>query len=106
MKNFKIRTAGRVSAFFLFNFAFAPAIPAAVSPALDPAWSAPDVGVSLLRVLGALALVIGLFLAGVWLFRNGQRLAIPRGRAPQRFTSSATGRSDFCSRRRRRESVF
>ncbi len=83
MKNFKIRTVGLVSLFFLLNAAFAPATPAAASPALDPAWSAPDVSVSLLRVLGALALVIGLFLAGVWLFRNGQRLAIPRGRAPQ-----------------------
>jgi flagellar biogenesis protein FliO len=36
-----------------------------------------------LRVTGALALVIGIFLAGVWLFRNWQRLAVRRGRAPK-----------------------
>ena len=33
--------------------------------------------------MGALALVIGLFLGGVWLFKNWQRLAIQRGRAPK-----------------------
>lgn len=43
----------------------------------------PDTGVSLLRVMGALALVLGLFLAGAWLFKNWQRLAIPRGRQPK-----------------------
>lgn len=40
-------------------------------------------GLSLLRVTGALALVIGIFLAGVWLLRNWQRLAVRRGRAPK-----------------------
>jgi flagellar biogenesis protein FliO len=48
-----------------------------------PALSTPDVGVSLLRVMGALALVLGVFLAGVWLFRNWQRLSVRRGRAPK-----------------------
>ncbi len=43
----------------------------------------PDVGLSLLRVLGALALVLGIFLGGVWLFRNWQRLVVHRGRAPR-----------------------
>jgi len=43
----------------------------------------PDVGLSLIRILGALALVLGLFLGGVWLFRNWQRLVIHRGRAPR-----------------------
>jgi flagellar biogenesis protein FliO len=43
----------------------------------------PDVGLSLIRVLGALALVLGLFLGGVWMFRNWQRLTIHRGRAPK-----------------------
>src|SRR5579862_5035627 len=55
------------------NFVSAPLTP----PAL------PDAGVSFLRVMGALALVIGLFLGGVWLFKNWQRLAIQRGRAPK-----------------------
>lgn len=43
----------------------------------------PDVGLSLLRVLGALAVVLALFLGGVWLFRNWQRLTLQRGRAPK-----------------------
>lgn len=43
----------------------------------------PDMGASLLRVFGALALVIALFLAGVWLFRNWQRLAVRRGSVPK-----------------------
>jgi flagellar biogenesis protein FliO len=45
--------------------------------------SSPDAGLSFIRVLGALALVIGLFLGGVWLFKNWQRLAVQRGRAPK-----------------------
>ena len=44
--------------------------------------SLPDAGPSLLRVLGALALVIGLFLGGVWVFRNGRSLVFRRGRSP------------------------
>lgn len=43
----------------------------------------PGAGVSLLRVMGALALVIALFLAGVWLFRNWQRFTARRGVAPK-----------------------
>jgi flagellar biogenesis protein FliO len=43
----------------------------------------PDAGVSLLRVMGALALVLGLFLAGAWLFKNWQRLAVQRGQQPK-----------------------
>jgi len=54
---------------------------AAPSPLMAP--SLPNAGVSLLRVAGSLALVLGLFLGGVWLFRNWQRLAIQRGRAPK-----------------------
>jgi flagellar biogenesis protein FliO len=44
-----------------------------ISPAL------PDASFSVIRVFGALVLVLGLFLAGVWLFRNWQRLALRRG---------------------------
>ncbi|HTR40589.1 MAG TPA: flagellar biosynthetic protein FliO [Pseudomonadales bacterium] len=55
------------------NFTSAPLTP----PAL------PDAGVSFLRVMGALALVIGIFLGGVWMFKNWQRLAVQRGRAPK-----------------------
>jgi flagellar biogenesis protein FliO len=50
-------------------------------PLLPP--TVPDVGPSVLRVFGALALVIGIFLAGVWFYRNWQRLTIQRGRKPK-----------------------
>jgi flagellar biogenesis protein FliO len=43
----------------------------------------PDAGVSLLRVMGSLAIVLGIFLGGVWLFKNWQRLSVQRGRAPK-----------------------
>ena len=43
----------------------------------------PDAGLSILRVFGALALVIGIFLGGVWLFRNWQRLTVKGARAPR-----------------------
>jgi flagellar biogenesis protein FliO len=39
----------------------------------------PDMGVSLLRLGGALCLVIGMFLAAAWLFRNWQRLGLRPG---------------------------
>ena len=34
-------------------------------------------------MFGALLLVLSLFLGGVWLFRNWQRLMVQRGRTPQ-----------------------
>src|SRR5580700_10782496 len=40
-------------------------------------------GASLLRVVGAMVLVIAVFLAGVWLFKNWQRLAMRKGAAPK-----------------------
>ena len=43
----------------------------------------PDAALSILRVFGALALVLGIFFGGVWLFRNWQRLTIQRGGAPK-----------------------
>ena len=43
----------------------------------------PDMGASLLRVAGALVAVIALFLAGVWLYKNWQRLTSRRGAAPK-----------------------
>jgi flagellar biogenesis protein FliO len=43
----------------------------------------PDASFSVIRVFGALVLVVGLFLAGVWLFKNWQRLALQRGRPSQ-----------------------
>ena len=43
----------------------------------------PQVGFSILRLLGSLGLVVGLFLAGVWCFKNWQRLTVQRGRNPK-----------------------
>jgi flagellar biogenesis protein FliO len=51
------------------------------SPVAAPPF--PDAGVSLIRVTGALALVLGLFLGGAWVFKNWQRLAVQRGRQPK-----------------------
>jgi flagellar biogenesis protein FliO len=62
------------------------AVPSLVVPAVNTLaipGTLPDTGASILRVLGALALVISLFLGGVWLFRNWQRLAVRKGRAPR-----------------------
>ena len=68
-----------VVSFCLSDSALAEATNAAVTPLTAPAL--PDTGVSFLRVLGALALVIGMFLGGVWLFKNWQRFAGRRGGA-------------------------
>ena len=83
MKNSPIRTACLISSFFIFHSAFGETTNTAATSPITPALPTPDMGVSLLRVMGALALVLGIFLAGVWLFRNWQRLAVRRGRAPK-----------------------
>ncbi len=41
----------------------------------------PDMGASLLRVCGAMCLVIGVFFGAVWLFKNWRRLAHAKGPA-------------------------
>jgi flagellar biogenesis protein FliO len=46
----------------------------AESPSAFSTPALPETGVSILRVGGALALVVGLFLGGVWVFKNWQRL--------------------------------
>ena len=38
----------------------------------------PNVGASICRICGAFAVVVALFLGGVWLFRNWQRLAVQK----------------------------
>lgn len=43
----------------------------------------PETGFSLLRVMGALALVLALFLAGVWCLNNLQRFTVRRGKSPR-----------------------
>ena len=55
------------------NFNAASAFPGAL----------PDTGASVLRVFGALILVVGIFLGGVWLFRNWQRFTVQKGARPR-----------------------
>jgi len=81
MKNFSIIGSAAVSVFCLLPSALAQTTNLAVAPLVSP--SLPEVGPSVLRILGALALVIGIFLGGVWLFRNWQRLALQRGHRPK-----------------------
>lgn len=69
MKSTSIRAAVLSSFLCIVSSAAAQTASTAASmtaPAL------PDASISLIRVIGALALVIGLFLGGVWLFRNWQ----------------------------------
>jgi flagellar biogenesis protein FliO len=79
MKKFPLTTLGAGLFFFALaaraqtNFVSTPL----VAPPL------PDPSFSVLRVMGALALVIGIFLGGVWLFKNWQRMAVQRGHAPK-----------------------
>lgn len=48
-----------------------------------PGTALPDAGSSVLRLFGALALVIAIFFTGVWLFRNWQRFALRKGGVPR-----------------------
>ena len=61
--------------------AFAQLTNSAATPLTAPLL--PDAGLSIVKVFGALALVLGIFLGGVWLFRNWQRLSLQRGRMPK-----------------------
>jgi flagellar biogenesis protein FliO len=45
----------------------------------------PDVGFSVLRVFGALVLVLAVFFAGVWLYKNWQRFAAQQSGARSRL---------------------
>jgi flagellar biogenesis protein FliO len=62
-----------------------PAIADAQSVTNVPAGalSASSAAASLVRVVGALALVVGVCLCGVWLFRNWQRFTSQKLRAPK-----------------------
>src|SRR5438067_738025 len=43
----------------------------------------PEMGFSVVRVFGSMIVVLALFLGGVWLFKNWQRVAIYKGRTPK-----------------------
>jgi len=77
-----LRTGARIFIFVAALLVAGNGFAQATNPAISaPAF--PDTGVSLLRVTGALALVLGLFLGGAWFFKNWQRLALPRGQQPR-----------------------
>ena len=67
----------------LLIFAAAPAAFAQATNTLTLHSDLPQVGLSAIRALGALALVLAVFFGGVWLFRNGQRLAWRKTGAPR-----------------------
>ena len=81
MKFISITTAGSVLSLCFLSSALAQTGGFTAAPLTVPAW--PDAGLSFIRVIGALVLVIGLFLGGVWLVRNWQRVGGKRGRAPK-----------------------
>ena len=81
MKKKSIKAAWFGFSFCILHSAFAQTTNSLAAPITTS--SLADVGVSFIRVIGALALVIGLFLGGVWFFKNWQRLAVQRGRAPK-----------------------
>lgn len=57
-----------------------PLLPLYAATPTAPPPAVPDIGFSVLRVFGALALVFALFLGAIWIFRNWQRLTVNRGR--------------------------
>jgi flagellar biogenesis protein FliO len=81
MKLFPIRIACVAFPLCFLSSALAQTGTNALAPLTPPSVS--DAAFSFIRVVGALALVIGLFLGGVWLFRNWQRVSGQRGCAPK-----------------------
>jgi flagellar biogenesis protein FliO len=76
MKKRSIQCAVLVSSFCILNSAFAEGT-SATAPAL------PDASASLIRVMGSLAVVLGIFLGGVWIFKNWRRITMPGARQPK-----------------------
>lgn len=87
MTSLRWRLSGPLGMLALAGLFAVPEIASAaplVSTNLPPASPAfPDASLSVIRVFGALALVLGLFLGGVWMFKNWQRVTLNRGRPSQ-----------------------
>lgn len=88
MKKLRWHPSGPLVTLVFSILIFVPGIVSAAAPTvstnLPPASPAfPDASLSVIRVFGALALVLGLFLGGVWLFKNWQRVTVNRGRPAQ-----------------------
>jgi flagellar biogenesis protein FliO len=69
-------------AFLLSGFLCSAEGTNSLSPLLSSP-SLPDAGPSMLRVVGALCLVLAIFLGGVWMYRNWQRVGVRRGQGPK-----------------------
>jgi flagellar biogenesis protein FliO len=89
-RTLKFKSAGgaRCFAFGLVSFLFTAGIDAFGESVTSTNISAfpgalPDTGASVVRVFGALVLVVGIFLGGVWLFKNWQRVTVQKGRGPR-----------------------
>jgi flagellar biogenesis protein FliO len=88
MHKFKSAGGPRWFRFCLLSFVFASAIDAFAQPLASTNVSSlsgalPDAGASVVRVFGALVLVVGIFLGGVWLFKNWQRFTVQKGAGPR-----------------------
>jgi flagellar biogenesis protein FliO len=89
---FKLAGGPRSFAFCLLSVffpaginAFAESVTSTNLSASIPAFSGalPDTSASVVRVFGALILVVGIFLGGVWLFKNWQRFTVQKGGGPK-----------------------
>jgi len=80
ISDFRPRPSWLLCAFLLSAAAAVSAAPLEVTNLPPVAPNLPDVTLSLLRIFGALLLVLSLFLGGAWLLRNWQRVAGQRGR--------------------------
>jgi flagellar biogenesis protein FliO len=74
-------TVSSAAALILFAGSSLSAATLTNAPALPPV--APDLGGSLVRLVGSLGVVFAVLLGGVWLFRNWQRLVLRNTRPPE-----------------------
>jgi flagellar biogenesis protein FliO len=82
MKNFQKYIAVPVAAFCIIPSALADTTNSVPNP-VPISQTLPDTGASLVRVIGSLALVLGVFLAGAWLFKNWRRISMPNAKQPR-----------------------
>jgi flagellar biogenesis protein FliO len=73
----------KTSAAIIAAFCLLPSALAEATNAIPISQTLPEAGVSLVRVIGSLALVLGLFLAGAWVFKNWRRISLPNSKLPK-----------------------
>jgi flagellar biogenesis protein FliO len=77
-----MKTRQKMLALICFTFGILPSAFAEATNSVTISQTLPDASVSLIRVMGSLALVIGLFLGGAWVFKNWSRLTQRQGNRP------------------------